>query len=357
MLRPNVGLPKFGTASTARNRIVSADGRMGPYLPGGAIIDGTKTRNPFNTDLSSTDSTPFRDLWPGLLMGRVTSTGKWANSCIGLSQAALTTTGTTLSLTAYAAVELVRRVGATGTFKLTGPPTAAGTVRTLTATYSAVNTSTGDVTITALGVNEVQTVNLVTAGTAGNLRLIVPKPDGTLALTPNIAWNATDATLLSNANTALDTATGVAGGIVATAIAATDTDLGMVLTFSGTGYAGLTGPTSGGSWPLTEVHTLFTSNTGANVVRTTAGVSGAFVSGSLVQPTDGSETILSFIPDSWGEYIDEAGSDQPFPRVPSGGFITDSQLVPWPADTSLRTYIRTALKAVGTYEFTTPLNG
>lgn len=357
MLRPNVGLPKFGTASTARNRIVSADGKMGPYVPGGGIIDGTKTRNPFNTDLSASDSTPFRDLWPGLLMGRITSSGKWANSCIGKSTAAITTSGTTLAIGPYEATELVRRVGSTGTFKLTGPPSAAGTVRTVTVTYSAVNTSTGDVTVTAIGVNEVQTVNLVTAGTGGNLRLLVPKPDGTMALTPNIAWSATDATLLASANTALDTATGVSGGLVASAISATDTDLGFKVTFAGTGYAGLTGPTTGGSWPLIVVDTLFTSNTGANVVRTTSGVSGAFVSGSLVQPTDGSETILSFIPDSWGEYIDEAGSDQPFPRIPAGGFITDSQLVPWPADASLKTYIQTALKAVGTYQFTVPLNG
>lgn len=235
MLRPNVGLPKFGTATTARNRIVSADGRLGPYLPGGGIIDGTKTRNPFNTDLSSTDSTPFRDLWPGLLMGRITASGKWANSCIGKSTGALTTVATTLPIGPYEATELVRRVGATGTFKLTGPPTAAGTVATSTVTYSAVNTSTGDVTITATGV--------------------------------------------------------------------------------------------------------------------------AFVSGSLVQPTDGSETILSFVPDSWGEYIPEDSSDVPFSRIPAGGFITDSQLVPWPADASLKAYIRTALKAVGSYEFTVPLNG
>jgi hypothetical protein len=56
--------------------------------------------------------------------------------------------------------------------------------------------------------------------------------------TGNAAWNATDATYLAAINTALDTATGVVGGIVASAIPATDTDLGIRLTYSGVGYAG-----------------------------------------------------------------------------------------------------------------------
>lgn len=347
MLRPNVGLPKFGTPSTARNRIVSADGRMGPYLPGGAIIDGTKTRNPFNTDLSASDTTPFRDLWPGLLMGRIASSGKWANSCIGKSTAAILTGGTTLAIGAYEATELVRRVGATGTFKLTGPPTAAGVVRTLTATYSAVNVSTGDVTITALGINEVQTVTFNAAATGGNYQFRVPNADGTMEVTSPIAWNTTDATLLSNIQAALDASTGVANGIV---VSGATPDTALVFTFSGTGYASNT-------YNPIEVVIYPTGPASYTNAKTATGVSGAFVSGSLVQPTDGSETILSFIPDSWGEYIPEDGSDIPFTRVPAGGFVTDSQLVPWPADASLKAHIRTALKAVGTYEFAGPLGG
>lgn len=355
MLIPNVGLPKFGTAKSVRNRIISADGYM-KYMPVGGIIDGTKTRNPFNSGIA-TDTAAYRDLEAGLLMGRVTSGGKWANSVIGVTQGAILTAGTTLSLTAAAAVELVRRQGATGTFTVTGPPTAAGTVRTLTVTYSAVNTTSGDVTITAMGVNEVQTVNLVTAGTGGTLRLLVPKPDGTIALTPAIAWNATDATLLASANTALDTATGVVGGLVATAIAATDTDLGFKVTFSGTGYAGLTGPTTGGQWPLIEVHTLFTSNTGANVVRTTSGVSGAMVTGAFVGPTDGSQVPLSFIPNDFGQYIPDDSSDIPFPQIPWRGAVLGDQILPYAADTALRQYVRDKLDLAGNFEWNELLAG
>lgn len=316
------------------------------YLHGGKVIDGAKARN-----ANTTGSYALR-LPPGMLMGKITSGGRYAPSIVGVSTGALTATGTTLTVSAAQATEIVRRFGATGTFKLTGPPAANGTVRTLTVTYSAVNTTTGEVTITALGVNEVQTVNLVTAGTAGNLRLLVPKPDGTIALTPNIAWSATDATLLSNANTALDTATGVVGGLIATAIAATDTDLGMVITFAGAGYAGLSGPTSGGAWPLIEVHTMFTSNTGANVVRTTSGVTGAFAAGSFVQPADGSETPITLIPDGTGILLASDDRLIEFPLIPVGGQIYPTNIQNWPSDTSLRTWIRDSLSTSSGGKFT-----
>ena len=45
------------------------------------------------------------------------------------------------------AVELVRRVGASGDLYITGPPTAAGTVAQITKAYSAVNTTTGVITV------------------------------------------------------------------------------------------------------------------------------------------------------------------------------------------------------------------
>lgn len=343
VFQPFPGMPGFGSEKIARHRPVAADGYL-EMLPGGVILDGSKMRDPDNPDYNaSTDPYAQMRLRAGLLVGKITSNSKWANSVLGVTSGAMTNSGTTLTLaSAQQAVELVRRVGATGTFKVTGPPTASGTVRTLTATYSAVNQGTGAVTITALGVNEVQTVNLTTAATAGNLRLIVQKTDGTYALTPNIAWSGTDATLLANVNTALDTATGVVGGIVATAIAATDTDLGFVLTYSGTGYAGNT-------WALAEVHTLFTSNTGSNVVRTTTGVDGRFVTASYVQPTDGSETIRSFLPDGWEVNVPLDGTDAPIDKLPIAGNVDMSQLLPWPADASLKQWVRDALNTYGKF--------
>lgn len=328
------GMPRVVAEKTAIHRSVNYHL---DYLPGGVVLNGTKTRDPSNDTIKA--------LRGGLVLGKITATGKYANSFLGLTAGSLTNSGTSLTLTTTAATELVRRVGSTGTFTLTGPPTAAGTVRSMTVTYSAVNTGTGVVTITALGVNEVQTVNLSTAATGGSIRLLVSKTDGTMALTPAAAWSATDATLLSNLNTALDTATGVSGGIVATAIAATDTDLGFVLTYSGTGYAGNT-------WALAQVDTLFTSNTGANVVRTTTGVDGRFVTASLVGDTDGSQTPAGFIPTGWGEFVDEDGNDLPLNYFPVRGVLDSSQLLVWPSDSSLKTWIRDKLNVQGKFTYT-----
>jgi hypothetical protein len=85
-------------------------------------------------------------------MGRVSGTNKYATSIIGLSTSALTTSATTLQTTAAAATEVQRRVGNSGTLTLTGPPAASGTVASVTVTFSAVNTSTGAITIAATGV-------------------------------------------------------------------------------------------------------------------------------------------------------------------------------------------------------------
>lgn len=118
-------------------------------------------------------------------------------------------------------------------------------------------------TVFALTANEVQTLTFGVAASGGTLRLIVPKTDGTTVITGPITWDATDATYLAAINTALDAATGVTGGIVATGAAP---DTALTFTFSGTGYASKT-------WPLIQVHTFPTSTTTANVVRTTTGSS------------------------------------------------------------------------------------
>jgi hypothetical protein len=336
------GLPGYVSEKIAKHRPIMADGYC-DFLPGSITLDGSKTRDAGNPDYNATtDPNAMFRLRAGLLLGKVTSSGKYANSFLGYTNGALTGTGTTLTLaSAQHGTEMARRIGATGTFKLVGPPTASGTVRALTVTYSAI--SSVSVTITAAGVNEVQTVNLSTAATAGNLRLLVQKVDGTLALTPNVAWSATDATLLSNLNTALDTATGVVGGIVATAIAATDTDLGFVLTYSGTGYAGNT-------WALAVVDTMFTSNTGANVVRTTTGVDGRFVTGSLIADTDGSDIPLSFVPNGWEQLLPTDSTDSYQSRLPIAGNVDMSQFLPyWPADASLKQYIRDKLNTYGKF--------
>jgi hypothetical protein len=105
-------------------------------------VDGTNSSNPSNA--------PFTWLlWAGMPMGRITSSGKYANSILGLTTVAAASAATSITTDVNTAAEIVRRIGASGTFKLTGPPAAAGTVATQVVTYSAVNVSTGVITCTA----------------------------------------------------------------------------------------------------------------------------------------------------------------------------------------------------------------
>ncbi len=331
------GLPGFRSAvSTGFRNVFRQDGKS--YIAVNGIIDGTKSRDPGNTD-------DIDRLRPGLLMGKITTGGKWAPSVFGVTTNAEAQGSTQIETTAAAVTEIVRRIGSTGTLKVTGPPSAAGTVRTLTATYSAASST--NITITALGANQVEDIKFNIASTAGNLQLTVRKTDGTWVTTANAAWNATDATYLSAINSALDTATGVTGGIVASAIPATDTDLGIRLTYSGTGYAGQT-------WTPAQVNLFPTSSTWPRYEAVTTAVDGRFVAGSLIQPTDGSETILTLIDD--GNLIpvtDSAGSsqDQPFSQIPCAGTIISSQIINWPADASLRTYVKQALSSLSNGKF------
>jgi hypothetical protein len=136
------GHPGVRSLAAAAPKIVFRQG-VERFLPGGLVIDGVLSRDPGNAG----DPAVLR---AGLLMGTVTASGKAAPCVVGTLQQAEVATATSVTLTAAQAVELVRRIGATGTLRLVGPPTAAGAVDTFTETYSAVNTATGVVTVTTL---------------------------------------------------------------------------------------------------------------------------------------------------------------------------------------------------------------
>lgn len=216
-ITPLFGRPGIGTAQTAQRRNVSRNGAL-DYYPAGAIIEGTKSRDPDNSSAS------ILTLRPGLLMGKITSGGKYAPAIIGVTQGAYTSGGTSLTLTAAQAVELVRRIGSSGTFNLIGPATAGGANNTTQVTYSAVNTTTGVVTITDIGANR--------------------------------------------------------------------------------------------------------------------------IAGCFVAAEDGSQTPITLIPDGYGLVVPDDDSDLEFPMVPVAGTIDVDQIINWPSDTTLKTWIRTSLSTV-----------
>lgn len=227
---PNIGRPGIGSSISVQKLNVARAGSE-EFLPGGGTIEGSKTRDPGNS-ASSTLS-----LRPGLLMGRITASGYWANSIIGATAAAYTSGDLTVTVSAASAAELVRRVGASGTFKLVGPATAGGSNNTTTVTYSSVNTTTGVITVSDIGANR--------------------------------------------------------------------------------------------------------------------------IAGCFVCPSDGSETILSYVPTGYnlplpGGAADADNADVNFPRIPIAAVIESENLIDWPSDSTLKAYVRTSLSTAsgGKFVFT-----
>lgn len=144
---PIFGPPGPQTVTRFTHKYVFRNGACG-FFPRGGYIDTAKTRDITNT------LAPLL-LSPGLLMGKITATGYWANSILGVSQSSYTSGGTSLTVTAAQAVEIARRVGTSGSLIFVGPPTANGTAAVVTQNFSAINTGTGVITITSLGVNMV----------------------------------------------------------------------------------------------------------------------------------------------------------------------------------------------------------
>lgn len=222
MLNNPNALPGVGDDRTAsyRNILTSAVGLF--YKPAGVIVDGSLSRDPGNT--SDIDV-----LRCGLLLGKITTGGKYAPAIIGTLGDDYDGAATQMNvLNVPEATEIVRRLGSSGTFKLTGPPTASGTVRTETVTYSAVGTGTGG--------DEVQTFVADAASSAGSYTILLQKPDGTTVRTASIAYDDT----LAECQTAITLALGaVAGWVASSAGSAVPFSAGpidLVLTASGTGY-------------------------------------------------------------------------------------------------------------------------
>jgi hypothetical protein len=338
--------------------------------PTRGIIDGTNSRD--------SGSSPVSLLRAGLLMGKVTSSSKYANSIMGLTTLPVAGNQTSLTVSLPAALELVRRVGTSGTFTITGPNVTGGTVQSQTATYSAVSTTTGVVTITALEAGAISAVNAVEA-----LPFVDSTGSGTFTLTIEgittaaITYSSTAATLYANINTALNAVFGTSG-----IVASGSTLAAIILTFSGTGYSGRPiGNSSNGTVSGVKViATLLAAATGFTAgnnptssgvgaalaggsTTTTAGVtavaanSGEYVAGSLIAPTDGSQTVLFPLLNEMGIDVNDIGGnniDQRLDIYLKSASLISANIVCLTADDSghntepaVTTWLKAALRASG----------
>lgn len=166
-LKPIHGRPGIGAVKQATHRKVFRGGFTPKYLPFGRVIDGTKSRDAGNTGA-------INIIRPGTLMGKVTSSGKYAPAVIGATGAAYSS-GTSLTLASAAVgTEIVRRIGTSGTFRITGPAVAGGPVQSEVVTYSGISSAT--VTVTAL-VNDYVSGSFI-GDTDGSYLPVTFIPDG-----------------------------------------------------------------------------------------------------------------------------------------------------------------------------------
>jgi hypothetical protein len=178
---PSFGRPGVGSALTSQRGNVNLGGGLS-FFVGGGTIEGTKTRDTGNTD-------SIISLRPGLPMGKITASGFWANSILGVTSGAYTSGGTSLSASAATVTELVRRFGASGTFKLIGPASAAGANVTATVTYSAASGTT--ITVTDIGANKIAGCFICPEDGSETIRTFIP--DGYNLVLPGAAADTDNA--------------------------------------------------------------------------------------------------------------------------------------------------------------------
>lgn len=308
------------------------------YLPGGRFINGTKTRDIFNTPLTA-------DIQAGTIMGKITSGGFYANWIVG-QVTVLYDGSTSLTVSTAAATEVVRRIGSSGTFVVTGPPTSTGAVRQITVTYSAVDTSTGVITVTAVNASSTYTLTLAAGTDGGSFGVKVTNPAGVSQTIANQQWNVSAA----NLDTALE---------ALTIVGASGVTVGLV----GEVYT-LTFASSLGDMLVEVVNDTTTdggvSEGGIAVAQTVVGVDGRFRVGSVLSQADGSQTPVTFIPDGWP--LDVTVNDGAatsiaqleFPRLPVAGQVNTASILGYSVmDTTLKTWVKEKLSTLvgGKYVF------
>jgi len=150
-MAPNPNRPPGITSGKTFDYRHLLKGGLPTYLPVGIFIDGSLSRDPLHTSYLDV-------LRAGTILGKLSTGDLYAPAIIGVLSSAYDASGTTtvMDLSVADATELVRRIGTSGTFHISGPPSAAGTMSEYQdVTYSAVNTTTGVVTITAIAADNI----------------------------------------------------------------------------------------------------------------------------------------------------------------------------------------------------------
>jgi hypothetical protein len=127
-------------------------------LPGGIIVDGTLSRDPGHAAHPEI-------LRSGVLLGKVTASGKFAPSVLGVTELYDAPADTTfISVAPAQAAEILRRVGASGSLRFIGPGTDNGTsIHDEEKAFTSINTTTGLITLASTLAQNRAAGSLVTA--------------------------------------------------------------------------------------------------------------------------------------------------------------------------------------------------
>ncbi len=176
---------------------------------------------------------------------------------------------------------------------------------------------------------------------AGNLMGMITSVVNSLGTTGHFAPSIIGVT--TNAEAAASTA------IEASAAVVTE----VARRFGTTGTFTLVGPPTASGVVNRETVTY---SAASGTTLTVTAITNAFVAGSLIMPTDGSENPMTLVSDQWGvrvvEPVNLTSQDQSWPNVPINGVIDASQVVNWPADASTRNWIVGQMNTLGYGKFT-----
>jgi hypothetical protein len=327
--------------ATARQVLLTVDSAV--YLAGGKIIDGSQSRDPRNTG----DVDVLRN---GMILGKRTENDLFAPSIIGKMTASSSATETTLTVSTATGTELDRRIGAGGVFKVVGPPTRGGTVATRACSYSGTAAG-GTITLASnSAVQEVQT-GTPSAEPASGTYTISYNGETTDA----IAYNAAVATIQA----ALDGLPNVTASDITVSDSSIQSGDAITYTFANT---------LGNVEMLTHNTALLLNSSAEQVnvtmAETTPGeitgnstLGATFIADSLIMPADGSEHPLTILADQkYGLQVTEikdrtTNVDVEFSPL-IGGQIKSSQMVDYPDEQSLRTWLKeTKLNAANAGRF------
>lgn len=136
------------------------------------------------------------------------------------------------------------------------------------------------------------------------------------------------------------------GGTSLTVTAAVGAEI--VRRFGASGTFTLLGAATAGGTQTSDTVT-YSAVSGTTVTVTNIGANR--ISGSFIMPTDGSQTPLTYLSDGYNIVIPDDSSDVPFPRVIISAVVDVANLINWPTDATLKTFIRTSLSTASGGKF------